>query len=52
VPPIRQRLGTLLGAYMGSGARTGTLAPPTGTMRAALTEAKADLAAIEAEVKK
>ena len=51
-PPIRQRLGTLLGAYMGSGARTGTLAPPTGVMRAALAEAKADLATIEGEINK
>lgn len=51
-PPIRQRLGTLIGAYIGSGARTGTLAPPTGSMRAALAEAKTDLAAIEVEIKK
>lgn len=52
VVPVRQRLGTLLSAYMGSGARTGTLAPPTGTMRAALADAKADLAAIEQEIKR
>jgi photosystem II stability/assembly factor-like uncharacterized protein len=52
VPPVRQRLGTLIGAFVGSGARTGTLAPPTGAMREALAEAKADLAAIEAEIKK
>jgi hypothetical protein len=33
-----------------SGARTGTLTPPTGTMHAGLVEAKADLAAIEKEM--
>jgi hypothetical protein len=36
----------------GERAGTGTLAPPTGTMREALAEAKADLAAIEVETRK
>ena len=48
--PLRQRLGGLINPYAGSGARTGTLAPPTGSMLAALAEAKADLAAIEKEI--
>lgn len=34
-----------------SGARTGTLAAPTGAMRAGLADAKADLAAIEKEIR-
>ncbi len=49
LPPVRTRLSGLLNAFVGSGARTGTLAPPTVTMRAGLAEAKADLAAIERE---
>ena len=52
VQPVRTRLSTLINAFVGSGARTGTLAPPTGTMRATLAEAKADLAAIEKEIAK
>ena len=52
VQPLRQRLSGLINAFVGSGARTGTLAAPTGTMRDALAEAKADLAAIQAESKK
>ena len=48
--PIRQRLGTLLAPYIISGARTGTVVPPTGTMREMLAEVKADLAAIEKEL--
>ena len=51
-PPLRQRLTGLINAFVGSGARTGTLAAPTGTMRDALNEAKADLSAIQAEAKK
>ena len=50
--PVRTRLSGLINAYTMSGARTGTLAPPTGTMRAVLAEAKADLAAIEREIRK
>jgi hypothetical protein len=49
VQPVRTRLAALINAFTGSGARTGTLAAPTGTMTAALAEAKMDLAAIEKE---
>src|SRR5205823_548321 len=49
--PVRQRLAALLTAFTGSGARTGTLGGPTGTMRDALAEVKNDLAAIEKEIK-
>ena len=49
--PVRQRLGGLITAFVGSGARTGTLAPPTSTMRETLAEAKAELIAIERELK-
>jgi len=49
--PVRQRLGGLINAFTGSGARTGTLSAPTGAMREALAEAKAELAAIEKESK-
>jgi photosystem II stability/assembly factor-like uncharacterized protein len=48
--PVRQRLAGLISGFVGSGARTGTLAAPTTTMRETLTEAKADLAAIEREI--
>jgi hypothetical protein len=48
--PVRQRLNGLISAFVGSGARTGTPAAPTGTMRATLAEAKNDLAAIEKEI--
>jgi hypothetical protein len=51
VQPVRQRLSTLINAFVGSGARTGTLAAPTGTMTAALADVKADLAAIEKAVR-
>ncbi len=47
VQPVRQRLSALINAFVGSGARTGTLTAPTGTMRDALAEAKKDLAEIE-----
>jgi hypothetical protein len=48
---LRQRLAGF--ANMGgiSGARTGTLAPPTGETRAAMVAAKAELAAIEREIR-
>ena len=49
--PVRQRLGGLITAFVGSGARTGTLAPPTATKRDVLAQAKADLSAIEKESK-
>ena len=49
--PVRQRLGGLITAFVGSGARTGSLSPPTTTMREVLAQAKADLAAIEKESK-
>src|SRR5204862_431836 len=52
VQPVRTRLAGLINAFVGSGARTGTLAPPTGTMRATLAEAKADLVALEKEIAK
>jgi hypothetical protein len=48
--PVRQRLAGLITAFVGSGARTGTLSAPTGTMRDILAAAKADLAAIEKEI--
>jgi photosystem II stability/assembly factor-like uncharacterized protein len=51
VQPVRQRLSGLINAFVGSGARTGTLGAPTGTMTAALVEVKADLAAIEKELR-
>jgi hypothetical protein len=40
----------LITAFVGSGARTGTLDAPTATMKATLAEAKTDLAAIEKEI--
>jgi hypothetical protein len=48
---VRQRLGGLITAFVGSGARTGTLAPPTSTMRETLAEAKGELTVIERELK-
>jgi photosystem II stability/assembly factor-like uncharacterized protein len=50
--PARQRLAGLINAFVGSGARTGSLSAPTATMAATLAEAKADLAAIEKEVRR
>jgi hypothetical protein len=47
--PVRQRLNGLITAFVGSGARTGSLAAPTATMKATLAEAKADFAGIEKE---
>ncbi|OFW06559.1 MAG: hypothetical protein A3H96_12895 [Acidobacteria bacterium RIFCSPLOWO2_02_FULL_67_36] len=49
--PVRQRLSGLISAFVGSGARTGTLSAPTGSMRATLADAKADLAAITKDSK-
>ncbi|OLC81524.1 MAG: hypothetical protein AUH72_09270 [Acidobacteria bacterium 13_1_40CM_4_65_8] len=46
----RSRLNGLITAFVGSGARTGTMSAPTETMRATLAEAKTDLAAIEKEI--
>ncbi len=51
VQGVRQRLGTLLGVYTSSGARTGTMSPPTGAMRATLAEVKAELAKVDNELK-
>jgi photosystem II stability/assembly factor-like uncharacterized protein len=50
VQPVRQRLNGLITAFVGSGARTGSLSAPTETMRTTLAEAKTDLAAIEKEI--
>ena len=49
--PLRQRFAALANTGGISGARTGTLAPPTGAQRAAMAEAKAELAAIEREIR-
>jgi photosystem II stability/assembly factor-like uncharacterized protein len=49
--PVRQRLAGLINAFVGSGARTGTLSGPTATLTTTLAETKADLAAIEKESK-
>jgi hypothetical protein len=51
VQPVRPRLAALLNPYMMSGARTGTVVPPTGALRELLEEAKKDLAAIEKEIR-
>jgi photosystem II stability/assembly factor-like uncharacterized protein len=51
IQPVRQRLSALMNAFVGSGARTGTLSAPTATMTAALAEAKADLADIEKQAR-
>ncbi len=48
---MRQQLNALINAFVGSGARTGTMGAPTGTMRQALADAKTALAAIEKEIK-
>jgi hypothetical protein len=50
VPPVRTRLGGLLGNFTISGATTGTLLGPTPAQMATLAEVKKDLAAIEKEV--
>ena len=46
---MRNRLAGLISTFVGSGARTGTLSPPTSTMRATFAEAKTDFEAIEKE---
>jgi hypothetical protein len=51
VQPLRQRFAGFANFGGISGARTGTLAPPPATQRAAMTEAKAELAAIEREIR-
>ena len=48
--PVRQQLSGLIGAMTISGAQTGTVNPPTGTLRAVLAAAKTELAAIEKEL--
>jgi hypothetical protein len=49
--PIRQRIAALTSVFNLSGANTGTLLAPTATMRAALSDAKAELAAIERDIR-
>ena len=49
--PLRQRFAGFANWGGVSGARTGTLAPPTGDMRAAMAAAKTELAAIEREIR-
>jgi hypothetical protein len=49
--PVRQQLSGLVSAMTISGSQTGTVNPPTGTMKAVLAGAKAELAAIEKEMK-
>jgi photosystem II stability/assembly factor-like uncharacterized protein len=51
VQPLRQQLNGLITAFVGSGARTGSMIPPTGTMRQVLADAKTAFAAIEKESK-
>ena len=48
---MRQQLSGLIGAMTISGAQTGTVNPPTGTLRAVLAAAKTELTAIEKELK-
>ena len=49
--PVRQRLAALINAFVGSGARTGTLSAPTTTMAEQLADAQKELDAIAAESK-
>lgn len=51
-PTVRQRLSQLFGAYTISGAQTGTLMPPNGTLLSLLASTKTDLDAIAAEFRK
>jgi hypothetical protein len=44
-----QRIGSIPGAFIGSGARHGSMSPPTGQQRRLLAEAKAELAAVQRE---
>jgi hypothetical protein len=48
---VRTRLSGLLNTFNMSGARTGTMTAPTGTMREILDDAKKDLATIEREIR-
>jgi hypothetical protein len=47
---VRQQLSGIIGAMTISGSQTGTVNPPTATLRAALAAAKSELAAIEKEM--
>ena len=47
----RGKLGSIAGAFNGSGAQQGSLSAPTGQQRRILAEAKAELAAVEKEAK-
>jgi hypothetical protein len=49
--PVRQQLSGLVSAMTISGSQTGTVNPPTGTSKAVLAGAKAELAAIEKEMR-
>lgn len=51
IQPVRTRLTGLLNTFNMSGARTGTMTAPTGTMREILDDAKKDLATIEREIR-
>jgi photosystem II stability/assembly factor-like uncharacterized protein len=51
IQPVRTRLSGLLNTFNMSGARTGTMTAPTGTMREILDDAKKDLATIEREIR-
>ncbi|HET9425577.1 MAG TPA: hypothetical protein VFO55_09410 [Gemmatimonadaceae bacterium] len=44
-----QRIGSIPGAFIGNGARHGSMSPPTGQQRSLLAEAKAELAAVRRE---
>jgi hypothetical protein len=44
-----QRIGQIPGAFIGNGARHGSMSPPTGQQRNLLAEAKAELAAVRRE---
>jgi hypothetical protein len=50
VPPVRTRIGGLLGNFSISGATTGTLLGPTPAQVATLADVKKELAAIEKEL--
>jgi hypothetical protein len=48
---VRSKLGTIARAYNGTGAQQGSFMPPTSTQKQLLADAKAELAAVEKEVK-
>jgi photosystem II stability/assembly factor-like uncharacterized protein len=48
---VRSKLGTITRAYNGAGAQQGSFMPPTTTQKQLLAEAKAELAAVEKELK-